>query len=140
MILDRVRALVFDVFGTVVDWRSGIARDAAPFLVRHARSRVDPAAPSGVVVRVALPLTRVESELGRLSRVNGDLYFLRHDSTEPYPLEDESFEWAYSEHFIEHIELQEAIARRIAGTLAANVSIIEGHRGHSTLLFGMPEN
>ncbi len=44
MILDRVRALVFDVFGTVVDWRSGIARDAAPFLARHARSRVDPAA------------------------------------------------------------------------------------------------
>lgn len=44
MILDRVRALVFDVFGTVVDWRSGVARDAAPFLARHAKSRVDPAA------------------------------------------------------------------------------------------------
>lgn len=44
MILDRVRALVFDVFGTVVDWRSGIARDAAPFLARHAKSRVDPGA------------------------------------------------------------------------------------------------
>src|SRR4029453_13218242 len=44
MTLDRVRALVFDVFGTVVDWRSGIARDAAPFLARHAKSRVDPAA------------------------------------------------------------------------------------------------
>jgi 2-haloacid dehalogenase len=44
MILDRVRALVFDVFGTVVDWRSGIAREAAPFLARHAKSRVDPAA------------------------------------------------------------------------------------------------
>ena len=26
MTLDRVRALVFDVFGTVVDWRSGVAR------------------------------------------------------------------------------------------------------------------
>jgi 2-haloacid dehalogenase len=43
MILDRVRALVFDVFGTVVDWRSGVARDAAPFLARHAKSRVEPA-------------------------------------------------------------------------------------------------
>ena len=31
-----VRALVFDVFGTVVDWRSGVAREAAPFLARHA--------------------------------------------------------------------------------------------------------
>jgi 2-haloacid dehalogenase len=44
MMLDRVRALVFDVFGTVVDWRSGVARDALPFLARHVQSRVDPAA------------------------------------------------------------------------------------------------
>ncbi len=32
---DGVRALLFDVFGTVVDWRSGIAREAAPLLARH---------------------------------------------------------------------------------------------------------
>jgi 2-haloacid dehalogenase len=43
MMLTRVRALVFDVFGTVVDWRSGVAREAAPFLARHG-SRADPAA------------------------------------------------------------------------------------------------
>lgn len=36
-------ALLFDVFGTVVDWRSGIARDAAVFLARHG-SPADPAA------------------------------------------------------------------------------------------------
>jgi 2-haloacid dehalogenase len=42
--LDRVRALVFDVFGTVVDWRSGVAREAAPFLARHGRADADPAA------------------------------------------------------------------------------------------------
>ncbi len=36
MALSGVRALVFDVFGTVVDWRSGVAREAAPFLQRHA--------------------------------------------------------------------------------------------------------
>jgi 2-haloacid dehalogenase len=42
--LDRVRALVFDVFGTVVDWRSGVAREATPFLARHGRADVDPAA------------------------------------------------------------------------------------------------
>jgi 2-haloacid dehalogenase len=34
--MDGVRALVFDVFGTVVDWRSGIVRDVTPFLARHA--------------------------------------------------------------------------------------------------------
>ncbi len=40
-ILPGVRALVFDVFGTVVDWRSGVAREAAAFLRRHGG---DPAA------------------------------------------------------------------------------------------------
>lgn len=32
---ERIKALLFDVFGTVVDWRSGVARDAASFLNRH---------------------------------------------------------------------------------------------------------
>jgi 2-haloacid dehalogenase len=39
--LPGVKALVFDVFGTVVDWRSGIARDARTFLVRHGRAEAD---------------------------------------------------------------------------------------------------
>ena len=34
--LPGVRALVFDVFGTVVDWRGGVAREAAPFLAAYA--------------------------------------------------------------------------------------------------------
>ena len=33
--LESVRALTFDVFGTVVDWRSGVARDAAAILGGH---------------------------------------------------------------------------------------------------------
>ncbi len=32
----EIKALVFDVFGTIVDWRNGVARDAAAFLARHA--------------------------------------------------------------------------------------------------------
>jgi 2-haloacid dehalogenase len=43
MALQAVRALVFDVFGTVVDWRSGVAREAALFLKRHGASRIDAA-------------------------------------------------------------------------------------------------
>ncbi|GAC1344347.1 MAG: haloacid dehalogenase type II [Acetobacteraceae bacterium] len=43
MAMAGVRALVFDVFGTVVDWRGGVAREAAPFLARHAPG-ADPAA------------------------------------------------------------------------------------------------
>jgi 2-haloacid dehalogenase len=40
--LPEVKALVFDVFGTVVDWRSGIARDVRTFLAKHGRGDVDP--------------------------------------------------------------------------------------------------
>lgn len=36
-----VQALLFDVFGTVVDWREGAARDAAAFLQRHPGARQD---------------------------------------------------------------------------------------------------
>jgi 2-haloacid dehalogenase len=38
-----VQALVFDVFGTVVDWRGGVARESAPFVARYAPG-ADPAA------------------------------------------------------------------------------------------------
>lgn len=38
-----VEALFFDVFGTVVDWRSGVARESAAFLARYAPA-ADPAA------------------------------------------------------------------------------------------------
>jgi 2-haloacid dehalogenase len=44
MALDGVRALVFDVFGTVVDWRSGVAREAEPFLNRHGAGVATPTA------------------------------------------------------------------------------------------------
>jgi len=38
-----VQALVFDVFGTVVDWRGGVARESAAFLAHYAPG-ADPAA------------------------------------------------------------------------------------------------
>ncbi|WP_043359287.1 haloacid dehalogenase type II [Belnapia sp. F-4-1] len=38
---EHVKALVFDVFGTVVDWREGIAREAGPFLARLGRQDID---------------------------------------------------------------------------------------------------
>ena len=37
----EIKALLFDVFGTVVDWRSGVARDVGQFLARRAMS-IDP--------------------------------------------------------------------------------------------------
>jgi len=41
---DKVQALVFDVFGTVVDWRNGVAREAGPFLAKYGRGDVQPLA------------------------------------------------------------------------------------------------
>jgi 2-haloacid dehalogenase len=41
--LDGIRALVFDVLGTVVDWRTGVAREASSFLARHGAVHIDPA-------------------------------------------------------------------------------------------------
>lgn len=40
----RPRALAFDVFGTVVDWRTSITRESAAFLGRIGRGDIDPAA------------------------------------------------------------------------------------------------
>jgi 2-haloacid dehalogenase len=38
------KALAFDVFGTVVDWRTSIARESAAFLAAINCSDIDPAA------------------------------------------------------------------------------------------------
>jgi predicted SAM-dependent methyltransferase len=51
----------------------------------------------------------VQTERGRLARMDGELYYLPHDSVEPYPFRDQTFEWAYCEHFIEHLTLDEAV-------------------------------
>ncbi len=40
--MENIRALVFDVFGTVVDWRGGVAREAGRFLKQHAAGTLDP--------------------------------------------------------------------------------------------------
>jgi 2-haloacid dehalogenase len=39
--MEGVKALLFDTFGTVVDWRNGVARELAPFLARHGRGDLD---------------------------------------------------------------------------------------------------
>lgn len=39
--LRGVRVILFDVFGTLVDWRSGVAREAAEFLAGHGVQQAD---------------------------------------------------------------------------------------------------
>src|SRR3546814_14017699 len=36
-----MKAFCFDVFGTVVDWRKGIAREASEFFSRYGLSKID---------------------------------------------------------------------------------------------------
>lgn len=42
MATPEIKALTFDVFGTVVDWRSSIAREAETFFADHGINGVDP--------------------------------------------------------------------------------------------------
>ncbi len=40
----QIKAVLFDTFGTVVDWRSGVSREIAAFAARHRRVDVDASA------------------------------------------------------------------------------------------------
>ncbi|MGI8562578.1 MAG: haloacid dehalogenase type II [Candidatus Dormibacter sp.] len=92
-----IRALLFDTFGTVVDWRSGVARDAAPFLTRHGiaadphefadawRARYQPAMEE--VRSGARPFTRLD----QLHRENLDAV-LRDFGTDPGRLPGDSLD------------------------------------------------
>jgi predicted SAM-dependent methyltransferase len=50
-----------------------------------------------------------ESQVGRLVLINGDRFYLKYDSLRPLPIESATFEWIFSEHFIEHLELPAAV-------------------------------
>lgn len=52
------------------------------------------------------------SEPGILLRIHYGqhvLYYMQQDLTQSFPFADQSFSWGYSEHFIEHVTLSEAI-------------------------------
>jgi SAM-dependent methyltransferase len=46
---------------------------------------------------------------GRLARINGEAWYLEHDATREFPFPAETFDWIYSEHFIEHVPLEGAL-------------------------------
>src|SRR5215212_2601729 len=50
------------------------------------------------------------TEPGRVYRVAEDRFFIQHEVPQPFPIEDESLSWCYSEHFIEHLTLADGIA------------------------------
>lgn len=51
-----------------------------------------------------------ETPIGRLSLCDDVYFYLRHDAANRLPIDDACVEWMYSEHFIEHLEPQQAIA------------------------------
>jgi predicted SAM-dependent methyltransferase len=50
-----------------------------------------------------------ETEPGKIYCFNQHLYYLQHDQTHDLPIESESFEWVFSEHFIEHVTPAQAV-------------------------------
>ena len=69
--MEGVRFLGFDVFGTVVDWRGSVARELAPFLRRHGLGDLDPASVAdewrGLYQPSMQPIRRGERGWTRLS-------------------------------------------------------------------------
>ncbi len=51
----------------------------------------------------------VSTEPGRIYRLGGDSYFIQLDAREPLPFTDGCLDWAYAEHFVEHISLADGI-------------------------------
>lgn len=46
---------------------------------------------------------------GSLARVDDRFFYVQHDAAQPFPFEDESFEWVYAEHLLEHLTLNQAV-------------------------------
>ena len=84
--LDRIGFLGFDVFGTVVDWRTSVAREAAPFLEKY-RVNSEPLAFADECYSLYQPsMQRVRSgerpwvRLDVLTRENLETVLGRHDA------------------------------------------------------------
>jgi predicted SAM-dependent methyltransferase len=53
--------------------------------------------------------TGTSTEPGRIYRLGGDSYFVQLDGRDPLPFTDDCLDWAYAEHFIEHLTFGEGV-------------------------------
>jgi 2-haloacid dehalogenase len=129
----QVQLLGFDVFGTVVDWRSGVARAAAPFLARHGigaephafadawRARYQPAMET--VRSGARPWTRLEV----LNRENLDAvlaqYGVAPGAIPAAELDELNRAWERLDPWTEAVEGLTRLKRRFAIAPVSNGSI-----------------
>lgn len=49
------------------------------------------------------------SVVGEIVMVDRSKYYLQYDQTQPLPVQNETFDYVFSEHFIEHIGVQDAV-------------------------------
>ena len=52
----------------------------------------------------------IATHVGGLTLIDDTYFYFQFDATKSFPVEDASFEWIYSEHFIEHIPQNVAVA------------------------------
>ena len=132
----EVRAVLFDTFGTVVDWRTGIARQAAAFAAAHGQE-VDAEAfaddwralyqPAMEAIRSG---SREFATLDTLHRENLDHVLRRHglnpDRLDPRALEELNKSWHRLPPWPDSVEGLAAIRRRyIVGPLSnGNTSLL----------------
>ena len=132
----EVRAVLFDTFGTVVDWRTGIARQAAAFAAAHGQ-QVDAEAfaddwralyqPAMEAIRSG---SREFATLDTLHRENLDHVLRRHglnpDRLDPRALEELNKSWHRLPPWPDSVEGLAAIRRRyIVGPLSnGNTSLL----------------
>jgi predicted SAM-dependent methyltransferase len=50
------------------------------------------------------------TKAGTICLVDDSFFYLQYDATKPFPIGNQAFYWIYSEHFIEHIPQQVAVA------------------------------
>jgi predicted SAM-dependent methyltransferase len=50
------------------------------------------------------------TEPERIARIDEHAFYLEHDATTSFPLEDGCLDWVYSEHFIEHVGPEQGVA------------------------------
>jgi 2-haloacid dehalogenase len=97
------KALAFDVFGTVVDWRSSIAAESAGFLIRIGRGDLDPAAFADAwrfrYIGVMAAFTASERGFVTLDVLHREMLdeALLAEGIDPTSLDDELLQsWAYA--------------------------------------------
>ncbi|WP_350353340.1 methyltransferase domain-containing protein [Microbacterium sp. A8/3-1] len=54
--------------------------------------------------------TATATEPGRMYLIDGRWRFVQADVTDPLPFDDDTFDWIYAEHLLEHLSLRDAIA------------------------------